>query len=322
MLYKHGAEEPSEYKTIPAFSFKAEGDKGIVEHLVSVFGVLDLGQDVTDAGAFLRTIEERKGLVRVLDQHHKERIGDAIGVPLSIKEIGRDELPEDVLEKYPQATGGLLAETQFLMDTPEGRGAFSRLKNKAVSEFSFAYNPVDVSFEKQDDGTEVRHLKEVDLFEYSPVLFAMNPAARTLGTKEVGGDEEVTVPPAPIVHLAEKADLSLTKTVENLNNKFDEAFNPDSAEGYRTWRYWIKEIFDTYIIVRDSDENDFFKVTYTYTGEAEDATFASQEKWVPGTYVFVEEQSDPPASEDVVVGQMALAMLEIEIAQNELLLAQ
>lgn len=331
MLLKEQAEKPAEYKTIPAFGFKAKGDQGIVEHLVSVFGVLDLGMDITEPGAFTRTLKDRAGLIRVLDQHHKERIGDVLGVPVSLKEVGRDELPAEVLEKYPEATGGLLAETQFLIDTPEGSGAYKRLRSKAVSEFSFAYNAVKVRFSKKDDGAEVRHLEDVELFEYSPVLFAMNPAAAFISAKDAEGNDEVTVPPDPVVHLLEKADFSITKTVENLNNKFDEAFNPDSAEGYRTWRYWIKEIFDTYIIVRDNDEGEFFKVAYTFTGEAEDAKFASENEWVPGEYVFVEKQgegsesdddddsdSDPPENEE---GKALLRMLTVEIEHSELVLA-
>jgi hypothetical protein len=41
-----------------------------------------------------------------------------IGRPLEVREVGRDELPEALLADYPDAQGGLLTTTQFLMDTP------------------------------------------------------------------------------------------------------------------------------------------------------------------------------------------------------------
>ena len=178
---------PTEYKTVPFKGYKLDEDQGVVEHLVSIFGIEDLGGDIVHPGAFTKTIQERAGSVRVLDSHRRTSVLDALGVSLSLKEVPRDQLPAEILSDYPEATGGLWAKTQFLMDTPEGKGAFSRIKSKAVSEFSFGYDTLDSDFTTKEDGTEIRNLRTLRLWEYSPVLFGMNPATTVLSAK--GADD-------------------------------------------------------------------------------------------------------------------------------------
>lgn len=189
--------EPSEYKTIPAFveiKTTDDEDKGIVDHLVSVYGVLDLGGDVCHPGCFTKTLQERKGEIRVLDAHQRGSILNILGIPLDLKEVDRNELPAEVLEKFPEATGGLVARTQFLLNTPEGKGAFLRIKSGAVSQFSFGYNTLDEDFDTLPNGKEIRNLRTLKLWEYSPVLFAMNPAALVTGVKDAEPGEEKPAP--------------------------------------------------------------------------------------------------------------------------------
>lgn len=195
-------QEPTEFKALPALGLKiTDEDKGIVEHFISVFGVMDLGGDVCHPGSFTKTLKERMQSIRVLDAHNRDTIMSAIGVPLQLKEVPREELPAHVLTKWPEATGGLWAETQFLLDTPEGKGAFARIKAGAVKEFSFGFNTLDEDFTKDADGFEVRNLRTIRLWEYGPVLFGMNPAAQVLGAKGVviapvskGGEEQKPAP--------------------------------------------------------------------------------------------------------------------------------
>jgi len=176
-----------EYKTFPAIEHKIlDDDQGIVEHFVAITGNRDLGNDRIISGAFRKTIIDRGLQIKVLDQHRTDSIQAVIGKPLSMQEVGRDQLPPYVLGKFPDATGGLKVTTQYLMDTPEGRGAFLRIKSGAVGEYSIGYDAMKgaTSFVKDKDGQTERHLKEIKLWEYSPVIFGMNPATTTLSAKE------------------------------------------------------------------------------------------------------------------------------------------
>jgi len=173
-------------KELPIFVTKTDDALGIVEAIVSVFGVIDDGLDVIHAGAYTKTIAERGGRVRVLDQHNTDSIMRVIGKPLEMREVGRADLPAEVLERFPEATGGLLTRSQFLMDTPEGDGAYKRIKSGAVGEYSIGYEALDYDYSKATrDGKQVtvRNLRTIKLWEYSPVIWGMNPATATAGVK-------------------------------------------------------------------------------------------------------------------------------------------
>ncbi len=172
-----------EYKAIPYFELKVIEDQGIVEHLISVFGVEDMGGDIVHPGAFTKTISERAGMIRVLDAHSARSALDVVGIPILLEEIGRASLPSTVLDKYPEATGGLKATTQFLMNTREGKGIFDRIKAGAISEFSFAYDTLDSDPTEREDGSKIRNLRTLRLWEYSPVVFGMNPATAVIDAK-------------------------------------------------------------------------------------------------------------------------------------------
>jgi phage head maturation protease len=175
-----------ERKIFPSFAVKVDTDRGVIEHIFAVLGNVDEGSDRLHLGSFAKTIAERGRKVRVLDHHNTDSIMRAIGKPLAMRELSRSELPPDLLMMYPTATGGVLAETQFLMDTPEGKGAFIRYKEGALDEWSFGYDALDVDYTKEIiDGKEmsVRNIRTLKLYEYSPVLWGMNPATATLSAK-------------------------------------------------------------------------------------------------------------------------------------------
>ena len=315
-------EGPHEYKTIPAFEMKIDADQGIVEHLVSVFGVLDLGGDITHPGSCTKTISERAGSIRVLDSHQRFTTKGVVGIPVKLWEVPKDELPSDVLEKYPEATGGLMAETQFLMgeDTPEGRGAFARIKAGAVKEFSFAYDALDFDHEKiqiKGKHVRVRNLRTIRLWEYGPVVFGMNPAAQAVSAK--GLDEE-SEPLAESLEEARKwleegseKSLSLTRRIAIIRGAFREAY---IAPGMGT-DYYVKEVFEDHLVVTDWDSADrvCFKVPYTVSDE-DVVNFTPRAEWVEGEYVFVER---PKAAKEVsiVAIEIEQSLIEIALAKTE-----
>jgi HK97 family phage prohead protease len=210
-------EREMEYKRLPVFVTKVDAELGIVEAIVSVTGVCDHGDDIIQSGAYAKTIVERGRKVRVLDAHNSWSIFDVIGKVLALREIGRDELPPQVLEQYPEATGGLWTQTQYLLDTPEGKGAFERIRTEAIDEYSIGYNAMQYEIRKIPAGTgekNVRLIKEIRLWEYSPVLWGMNPATATVGVKRDEGSfwdpETLISTAAEVLSTEQKAGRTLS----------------------------------------------------------------------------------------------------------------
>lgn len=180
-----------EYKNcLPEMEVKViDGDAGIVENIITVFGVLDKGNDISLPGSFSKTIVERGLKVLVLDQHRTDSTLNIVGKPLSLREIGRAELPLSIQKAYPEATGGVLATTQFFMDTPEGAGVFARIKAGGLREWSYGYDVIQQEYKTVDwrgEPVQARMLQQVRLYEYSPVLWGMAESA-TLSAKSATG---------------------------------------------------------------------------------------------------------------------------------------
>lgn len=166
-----------EYKSFVGYTTKSPA-QGVVEAIFSPFGVLDSGNDVTHKGAFIDTFRRHGSKVKVLDNHKAGSILDVVGKPLALKEVGRSDLPAAMRRQFPSASGGAYAKIQFLMDTPEGAGAYARVK-EGLTEWSWGYDAIrfDYGNVAGKDGKKVRarHLRQVRLYEISPVLWGMAP---------------------------------------------------------------------------------------------------------------------------------------------------
>lgn len=175
------------YKTVPAFLIKADAARGIVDAIVSVMGIIDLGDDIIHRGAYVKTITERVGKIRVLDNHQTFSVRNAVGRPIFLREIGREELPTEIRQEYPMATGGLLTSTQYMLDDEDSEAVFKRILNDFVNEYSIGFDIIrqDMSQTKDDEGKVrvVRNIRELRLYEYSPVLWGMNQATATVDAK-------------------------------------------------------------------------------------------------------------------------------------------
>lgn len=184
---------PAEYKTLPAITLVTDEAQGIVEHIVALTGNVDLGKDRIVRGAFVKTIAERGHKIRVLDHHQTGSITHVLGRPLEVREVGRDELPPEVLARYPQVTGGLRVKTQFAIETPKGKAAFDLIRGGYVDEYSIGFDPLDIDYTNEViDGKRatIRDIKTIRLWEYSPVLWGMNEGTTTISAKDVTGAED------------------------------------------------------------------------------------------------------------------------------------
>ncbi len=143
-----------------------------VKGFASVFGNVDDGGDITHPRAFAKTLAEGAARLRFLWQHDTEAPPTA--AIKSAREVKRDDLPAEVKSKYPQATGGLLVEREYL-DTPRGNEILAGYKAGISLEMSFGYETIKSDFSTLDN-SRVRNLRELKLYEMSDVLWGMNPA--------------------------------------------------------------------------------------------------------------------------------------------------
>lgn len=174
-------------KIFPSFTKSMDAETGIVEAYVSIMGIKDLDSppDVIQMGAFTKTIQERgpqgSRKIRVLHQHRWEKV---IGIPLVLVEHPREMLPPELLDRYPEATGGLFTRTQFVMDVQLGRETYALYKAGAMDEWSIGFDALAFEYFKGEEEVDTyRILKEIKLWEYSPVTWGMNPATVTTAVK-------------------------------------------------------------------------------------------------------------------------------------------
>ena len=162
---------------------------GIVEAIVSVTNIVDSVNDVIEPGAYKNTLRKRnpKGV-----WSHDTNI--PVAKTLKVEELmpNDERLPDDLRQ---QNAGALLVKMQFNLNTSRGRDAFHDVQFFAEEqEWSIGYS-VPEGKATTDEKTGVRFIKQLELYEYSPVLFGAAPSTRTLSVKddplEIEGDEDI-----------------------------------------------------------------------------------------------------------------------------------
>ena len=126
----------------------------------STFDV-DLGGDIIVPGAFKKTIEGRQDKIKVLWQHN-EPIGKSM------------RLYEDSIGLFVE---GKVSKTRL------GDEAIELMRDKVVNQMSIGFSIPAGKSEMSDDG--LRIIREVKLFEFSPVTFPMNENAIITGVKNM-----------------------------------------------------------------------------------------------------------------------------------------
>ena len=144
---------------------KAEGDQGIIEAYVSVFGNVDLVGDIIEKGAFAESL--LKKLPKGVWSHNWDK---PVAKTLEARE---DDF-------------GLYIKAQFNLETQRGKEAFSDIKFGLIDEFSIGFNVLDDEW--REDG--VRIIKKARLYEWSPVLVGANPDTKPLSVKSAENKDE------------------------------------------------------------------------------------------------------------------------------------
>lgn len=152
------------------FELKEIGADGQFVGLASVYGNVDLGGDIVQRGAFVKTLRER-GPKRTLKYMHKDPIGAA---------------------DLADSEEGLVATGFLNLDLPKAQEVYSNLQfwksHGMTAGMSIGYIPND-----QEPRGRVRLLKDVSLLEVTVTDpdAQMNPEAGVFTVKSLEADEEL-----------------------------------------------------------------------------------------------------------------------------------
>ena len=122
-----------------------------------------LASDTINAGAFKKTISERKNRIAFCKNHDFD---DAKGKIVELKE---DET-------------GLFIKVRISDAEQELK---TKLKEEIYNEFSIGFSTINSKWEKKEDGTYLRHLIEVKLYEVSVVTVARDENAKITDRKSI-----------------------------------------------------------------------------------------------------------------------------------------
>lgn len=134
-------------------------EEGILEGYGSTFDTVpDAYGDIVDPGAFSKTIKENADNIVSLFNHNIDQ------------PIGKPELQED---KH-----GLLTKIQLVKGVQKADETLLLAKAGVIKKFSIGFDTI-----KSEVIKGIRHLKELKLYDVSPVVFAANPNAGITGIK-------------------------------------------------------------------------------------------------------------------------------------------
>ena len=156
--------------------------QGIVECFVAAIGNKDSVGDVIVSGAFTESLKRRKP--RVVWGHNWN---DPIGKVLEIYEVPAND-PRIPMKMKIAGVGGLYARVQFNLATEKGREGFASVAFFGQEqEWSIGYKTLQATF---DPNMQANVLREVELYEVSPVLHGANQLTATLSVKSDDAGEK------------------------------------------------------------------------------------------------------------------------------------
>jgi hypothetical protein len=176
-----------EHKADPGFGgaqvLSADDETGRVVALVSVTGVEDRVKDIIEPGAYTKTMAEREpiGVWSHDDKTWVARTEDAVelmpGDPFLAELKTMDGKP------WPREAGAVKVEALFNLETPHGKAAYSDVKFfQGKTGWSIGYRATKAH---RNPRTGVRHIKELDWYEYSPVMVGAASQPMTLSVKSL-----------------------------------------------------------------------------------------------------------------------------------------
>lgn len=155
-------------KTISA-EIKDLDEQGQIKFYFSIFGNLDSDGDITEKGAFAKSIEDWKGSKNKRIKHFKNHRWDQ--TPGVLKELFEDD------------RGGV-AVSQLILGTQLGKDTYEEYRAGAITEHSFGYDIVKSEWEEREGADKVQHLLELKLEEVSSLnSWGANPMTEVVDVK-------------------------------------------------------------------------------------------------------------------------------------------
>lgn len=169
ILAKQFSTEEAHFKVL-------DKEAGIFEAYVSVFGNIDSYGEIVDPGAFKGWLEKYGG------RYPKGVWGHDWNEPITkTLECREDER-------------GLYVKAQFVLEVQRAREIYALMLAGVITDFSFGFRVLNSSV---DPATNLVHLTEIAIYEYSPVLVGANDQATLIGVKADGEAVEPAADPAP-----------------------------------------------------------------------------------------------------------------------------
>lgn len=163
-----------EYKAIPG-QINIDEAQGIVECFVAGIGNKDSVGDICAPGCFNASLKRRKP--RVVWGHNWN---EPIGKVLDIYEVPAND-PRLPGKMKAAGIGGLYARVQFNLKSERGRQAFADVSFFGEEqEWSIGYKTLNADYDSQ---RQANVLREVELYEVSPVLHGANQLTGTISIK-------------------------------------------------------------------------------------------------------------------------------------------
>lgn len=201
-----------EFMSVP-FDIKEFDDAERILTGYSATWDLDSGGDVIHKGAFKKTLKERvaAGKVKLADSH----FWDSSHVLGTMIEGSEDDK-------------GLLSRFK-LSQAPSVDDTVTKIREKHINSLSIGYRAMKYDFEKSVDGSLIRHLHEVSLYEVSVTPYPMNEAATITGLKAMQelfqGIKDGTIDPAALE--TEELSAQVKSAVMRLWNVLEEKDRED-----------------------------------------------------------------------------------------------
>lgn len=161
------AHKGKEYLQVPMEIKQGDvGDDGMFTGMASTFGNMDSYRDIVAQGAFSKTLSK----------------GGRNGTGIAMLWAHNSDQPLGVWRELEETKKGLKVTGQIAVETQLGHDKHVLMKMGAIKGLSIGFNSM---VEEYDRTKKIRVLKEVELWEISPVTFPANVKAQVTDVKAI-----------------------------------------------------------------------------------------------------------------------------------------